>query len=66
MALGDGPVEIRETHKKGGYTIGVASDEVRRYGLHAGKRRRLIEAGADLVIPDFCQLDALIPLLFAG
>ena len=66
LALGDGPVEIRETHKKGGYTIGVASDEVRRYGLHAGKRRRLIEAGADLVIPDFCQMHALLPLLFAG
>ena len=66
LALGDGPVEIRETHKKGGYTIGVASDEVRRYGLHTGKRRRLIEAGADLVIPDFCQMDNLIPLLFAG
>ena len=66
LALGDGPVEIRETHKKGGYTIGVASDEVRRYGLHTGKRRRLIEAGADIVIPDFCQMDALLPLLFTG
>ncbi len=66
LAFGDGPVEIRETHKKGGYTIGVASDEVRRYGLNAGKRRRLIEAGADLVIPDFCQINRLIPILFGG
>jgi bifunctional ADP-heptose synthase (sugar kinase/adenylyltransferase)/phosphoglycolate phosphatase-like HAD superfamily hydrolase len=64
LALGDGPVEIRETHKKGGYTIGVASDEIRRYGLHTGKRRRLIEAGADLVIPDFCQMNTLMTILF--
>ncbi len=64
LAIGDGPVEIRETHKRGGYTVGVASDEVRRYGLHEGKRRRLIEAGADLVIPDFCQMGPLLDLLF--
>jgi sugar/nucleoside kinase (ribokinase family)/phosphoglycolate phosphatase-like HAD superfamily hydrolase len=64
LAFGDGPVEIRETHKKGGYSIGVASDEVRRYGLNPVKRRRLIEAGADLVIPDFSQMDPLRALLF--
>jgi len=29
--FGDGPVEIRETHKRGGVTIGVASNELRRY-----------------------------------
>jgi rfaE bifunctional protein kinase chain/domain len=65
VTLGDGPVEIRETHKRGGYTIGVASDEIRRYGLNIGKRRRLVEAGADLVIPDFCELDTLMSLLFS-
>jgi bifunctional ADP-heptose synthase (sugar kinase/adenylyltransferase)/phosphoglycolate phosphatase-like HAD superfamily hydrolase len=66
LAFGDGPVEIRETHKKGGYSVGVASDEVRRYGLNTRKRRRLIEAGADIVIPDFCQMNRLLPLLFDG
>jgi phosphoglycolate phosphatase-like HAD superfamily hydrolase len=66
LALGDGPVEIRETAKRGGYTIGVASDELRRFGLHSGKRRRLIEAGADLIIADFSQMDPLLRLLFAG
>ncbi len=64
LAFGDGPVEIRETHKKGGYAIGIASDEVRRYGLSVAKRRRLIEAGADMIVPDFCQMDRLLPLLF--
>jgi phosphoglycolate phosphatase-like HAD superfamily hydrolase len=64
LTFGDGPVEIRETHKKGGYAVGVASNEIRRHGLTLAKRTRLIEAGADLIIPDFCQMDRLLPLFF--
>lgn len=64
LAFGDGPVEIRETHKKGGYAVGVASDEIRRSGLNTGKRRRLIEAGADLVAGDYAEMEALLALLF--
>jgi rfaE bifunctional protein kinase chain/domain len=64
LTIGDGPVEIRETHKRGGYTVGVASDEIRRYGLNLSKRARLIEAGADLIIPDYSQMSVLLPLLF--
>ena len=64
LTFGDGPVEIRETHKRGGYSVGVASNEIRRHGLELKKRRRLIEAGADLVVPDYCQLDALMQVLF--
>ena len=63
LTFGDGPVEIRETHKRGGYAVGVASNEIRRHGLNLSKRTRLIEAGADLIIPDFCQLDQLLPLV---
>jgi bifunctional ADP-heptose synthase (sugar kinase/adenylyltransferase)/beta-phosphoglucomutase-like phosphatase (HAD superfamily) len=66
LTFGDGPVEIRETHKRGGYSVGIASDEVRRYGLSLSKRRRLIEAGADLIVPDFCQMDRLMALLFGS
>jgi phosphoglycolate phosphatase-like HAD superfamily hydrolase len=66
VAIGDGPVEIRETHKRGGFTIGVASDEIRRYGLDASKRARLIRAGADVIIPDYSQIDRLLILLGAG
>ena len=62
-AFGDGPVEIRESHKRGGLAVGVASDEIRRFGLNQAKRRRLIRAGADLIIPDFSQWDKLLPLL---
>lgn len=63
VAFGDGPVEIRETRKRGGLTIGVASDEIRRYGLNPGKRARLIRAGAHVIVPDYSQLNALLTLL---
>ena len=61
--FGDGPVEIRETHKRGGITVGVASNEIRRYGLNPVKRTRLIKAGADIIVPDFSQSAELLSLL---
>jgi len=66
VTFGDGPVEIRETHKRGGFTVGVAGDEIRRYGLDASKRSRLIRAGADLIVPDFSQIDRMLQLLGIG
>lgn len=63
ITFGDGPVEIRETHKRGGLTVGIAGDELRRFGLNEGKRTRLIKAGADVIIPDFSQMNALLELL---
>jgi phosphoglycolate phosphatase-like HAD superfamily hydrolase len=63
VTFGDGPVELRETRKRGGYCVGVASDEVRRFGLNTAKRARLIRAGADLVVPDFTQARELLALL---
>ncbi|SHF23296.1 rfaE bifunctional protein, domain I [Mariniphaga anaerophila] len=62
-AFGDGPVEIRETRKRGGVTIGIASNEVKRHSLNESKRSRLIKAGADIVIPDFSQLPKLLQVL---
>lgn len=62
-AFGDGPVEIRETRKRGGLTIGIASNELKRHSLNESKRSRLIKAGADVVIPDFSQLPKLLNLL---
>ena len=63
VTFGDGPVEIRETHKRNGLTVGLASNEQRRYGLNAHKRNRLIKAGADIIISDFSQMDQLLELL---
>ncbi len=61
--FGDGPVEIRETRKYDGVAIGIASDELRRFGLNPLKRSRLIRAGADLIIPDFSEGDELARIL---
>jgi len=63
VAFGDGPVEIRETHKRGGLTVGIASEELQRFGLNPAKRSRLIRAGAHVVIPDYSQLPDLLRLL---
>ena len=63
ITFGDGPVEIRATHKRGGTTVGVASDEVRRFGINREKRTRLIRAGADFIIPDYSQMSALLDFL---
>ena len=61
--FGDGPVEIRETRKRGGVTIGIASNEIKRFGLNVKKRSRLIKAGADIIVPDFSQYSHLLRLL---
>ena len=62
--FGDGPVEIKECIKSNGIAIGIASDEVRRYGLNQEKRTRLIRSGAQILIPDFSQTNRLLELLF--
>lgn len=63
VTIGDGPVEIRETRKRGGIAIGIASNEVKRHSLNENKRTRLIKAGADIIIPDFSQMPKLLELL---
>jgi phosphoglycolate phosphatase-like HAD superfamily hydrolase len=65
LGFGDGFVEIEEIKRVGGVAVGVASDEVRRRGIDAWKRDRLIRAGADIVIPDYRNPEQLLRLLFA-
>jgi len=65
VTFGDGYVEIEDTKAVGGIAVGVASNEADRQGIDEWKRKRLIEAGADLVIPDFCQHERLVAYLFA-
>ncbi|MBN1479639.1 HAD hydrolase-like protein [candidate division KSB1 bacterium] len=62
--FGDGPVELQECRKYAGIAIGVASDEIRRYGLNIEKRTRLIKAGAHFIIPDYSQGNQLCDILF--
>lgn len=66
MVVGDGPVEIRNGKEFGCITLGVASDEAAGRGWNEEKRNRLIRAGADIMIPDFGETQALIDYLFAA
>jgi len=65
LAFGDGFVEIEEVKRVGGVAVAVASDEVRRQGINAWKRNRLVRAGADIVIPEYRQHARLLRFLFA-
>jgi phosphoglycolate phosphatase len=64
LGFGDGFVEIEEIKRVGGVAVAVASDEVNRRGINQWKRQRLIQAGADLVIPDFRRHEQLLHYLF--
>ena len=64
IAFGDGYVEIEDTHLAGGIAVGVATNETTRQGMDEWKRERLIEAGADIIIPDFRHQDHLVKFLF--
>jgi len=64
LSFGDGFVEIELVAGVGGYTVGLATDEARRKGIHLRKRERLLEAGANLIIPDFSEPERLASFLF--
>jgi phosphoglycolate phosphatase-like HAD superfamily hydrolase len=63
LGFGDGFVEIEEVKRAGGIAIGVASDEKFRTGINDWKRNRLIQAGADIIIPDYREVDVLLEYL---
>jgi phosphoglycolate phosphatase len=65
LGFGDGFVEVEEIKRAGGVAVAVASDEVNRRGINAWKRQRLVQAGADIVIPDYRQHELLLQYLFA-
>lgn len=66
LTFGDGFVEIEETRAVGGVAVGVAADEKRGEGVDRWKRSRLIEAGADVIVPDFREARALVAYLFGN
>jgi phosphoglycolate phosphatase len=65
ITFGDGYVEIEDTRSAGGISVGVASNEESRHGIDERKRERLIDAGADIIIPDFRNQEKLVAYLFA-
>jgi phosphoglycolate phosphatase-like HAD superfamily hydrolase len=61
--FGDGPVEMREARSNGALGVGVLSNEIRRYGWNISKHKRLFQAGADMLIPDFLEHATLASFL---
>ncbi len=63
LGFGDGFVEIENVRQVNGYAVGVATNEIERKGINTWKRNRLLEAGADIIIPDFSDPERLIRYL---
>lgn len=61
--FGDGPVEMREARRNGALAIGIQSNEVRRYGWNESKHKRLLQAGADLLVPDLMEYKKIASFL---
>jgi phosphoglycolate phosphatase-like HAD superfamily hydrolase len=66
LGFGDGFVEIEEIKRAGGVAVAVASDEVKRRGVQAWKRNRLVQAGADIVVPEYRQHARLLDYLMGS
>jgi phosphoglycolate phosphatase-like HAD superfamily hydrolase len=66
LAFGDGYVEIQNTKEVGGLAVAVASDEAHNGSgrMDEWKRTRLLGVGADVVIPDFRDGEALLQRIF--
>jgi len=62
LTFGDGRVEIEETKLIGGTAVGTATDEPECLRVDEKKRRWLIEAGADYIIPNYLE-PALLALV---
>jgi phosphoglycolate phosphatase-like HAD superfamily hydrolase len=65
LGFGDGYVEIENVKQVGGIAVGVASDEPECRIVDQWKRTRLIGVGADFIIPNYLERDALFEALFA-
>src|SRR5579875_1955470 len=66
LVFGDGYVEIEEVKKAGGVAVGVATAEPLCDRVDAWKRTRLIQAGADFIIPNYLDCHELAEVLFAA
>lgn len=66
LSFGDGYVEIQNTKEVGGLAVAVASDEANNGSgnMDEWKRERLSGVGADIVIPDYRDADAVLAMIF--
>jgi phosphoglycolate phosphatase-like HAD superfamily hydrolase len=66
LGFGDGYVEIEEVKRAGGVAVGLATDEPECLAADEWKRKRLIGAGADYIIPNYLCGAELMEKLFPG
>jgi phosphoglycolate phosphatase-like HAD superfamily hydrolase len=66
LSFGDGYVEIENTKEVGGLAVAVASDEAHNGSgqFDEWKRQRLRGVGADVVVPDFRDVQGLTKSIF--
>jgi len=64
LGFGDGYVEIENVKAAGGVAVGVATDEPECQRVDDWKRKRLVSAGADYIIPNYLCWDELERYLF--
>ena len=62
--FGDGYVEISATVEAGGLAIGIASRESGGPGMDPWKKKRLLEVGAHVLVPDWQEADLLLGYIF--
>ncbi len=64
LVFGDGFVEIENVKEVGGVAVGVATDEPECRKVDEWKRERLVNAGADFIVPNFADHEELLATLF--
>jgi phosphoglycolate phosphatase-like HAD superfamily hydrolase len=66
LAFGDGYVELENTKEVGGLAVAAATDEAHNGSgnIDQWKRNRLLQVGADVVIPDYRDAAALLTRIF--
>jgi phosphoglycolate phosphatase-like HAD superfamily hydrolase len=64
IGFGDGYIEIENVKDVGGFAVGLATNEEERKGMNEWKRKRLIKAGADIIVPDFSEAKSIEDYLF--
>jgi phosphoglycolate phosphatase-like HAD superfamily hydrolase len=66
LGFGDGYVEIEDVKRAQGVAVGVATDEPECRQIDPWKRKRLILAGADVMVPNYLEQEKLLAYLLDG
>lgn len=60
LGFGDGYVEINNVKDAGGLAVGVATEEPECKFVNEWKRKRLVEVGADFIVPNFLAREQIL------